>query len=102
MENLKLTQNRTLRSEITGWKSWRYKLYDAAVKISDQLYKRDTITAYYKINFDKRLRRYFLPYSPVFKRGPVTAGSDSEGCTPGLGTRCQEVPLSAVLASALA
>ncbi|KOB71910.1 Uncharacterized protein OBRU01_12803 [Operophtera brumata] len=70
-------------SEITGWKSWRDKLYDAAVKIADQSSNGDTINVCYNLDFAKRLRRYLLPYAslwtavmvPVFKRGSVTATS---------------------------
>ncbi|KOB58218.1 Uncharacterized protein OBRU01_25415 [Operophtera brumata] len=53
-------------SEITGWKSWRDKLYDAAVKIADQSSNGDTINAYYNLDFAKRLRRYLLPYAPLW------------------------------------
>ncbi|KOB65684.1 Uncharacterized protein OBRU01_22372 [Operophtera brumata] len=70
-------------SEITGWKSWRDKLYDAAVKIAYQSSNGDTINTCYNLDFAKRLRRYLLPYAPmwtavmvpVFKRSSVTATS---------------------------
>lgn len=70
-------------SEITGWKSWRNNLYDAAVIIADQSSDGDTINACYNPDFAKRLKRYLLPYVPlwtaimvpIFGRGSVTATS---------------------------
>ncbi|KOB61897.1 Uncharacterized protein OBRU01_25168 [Operophtera brumata] len=63
-------QNAECESEITGWKSRRDKLYDAAVKIADQSSNGDTINACYNLDFAKRLRSNGACF---FKRGSVTA-----------------------------
>ncbi|KAJ8723789.1 hypothetical protein PYW07_007769 [Mythimna separata] len=66
-----------------GWKSWHDKIYDTAIKIADQSSEGDTINACYSVDFAQRLKKYLLPYTPlwtaimvpVFGRGSVSATS---------------------------
>lgn len=50
--------------ETTGWKSWRDKLFDGAVKIANQSSNGDTINAC--TDFATRLKRYLILYSPLW------------------------------------